>query len=350
MECPECGAQNPEGASYCNLCLKKFGDAAGTKEEARPKAEEPQAAEAPPTIADIVEAEAPEASSQVKAGPPTGEGPKPAEPAKVEPPVAKAPQQEGFPRAEGTEAQAETAKADAAGPQVDKLEEGALPPGAFVQTRKKKRLGIWIPVGIALLLLIVVGLWYFTSAGSSGKSYKSHVGLLTFKYPPGWKQISPAKVYELTNLDFPALEGVGEVTLADSNKTTPAPDYIVTLTSSGNSFTTTWDKVKASYKVQFAAALNSARAGAGSSAVTFSQPRFKDIKVGGDPALSMTADVTTSDGRSATLREVLVIHEETVYRFTFWTRKPQGSDNTSTELLNSVKYELAKPNTNPQQQ
>lgn len=26
MDCPECGAHNPEDAEYCNLCFQKFGE------------------------------------------------------------------------------------------------------------------------------------------------------------------------------------------------------------------------------------------------------------------------------------------------------------------------------------
>lgn len=232
--------------------------------------------------------------------------------------------------------QAPPAAAEAAG--VD------LPPGAYVKPRQSSgALRRWLIISMVAILL-VGGIWILVSRLTHGTTFKSEMGTLSFRYPSSWKQVEPGEISSLTGVNMSTLQPQAELTVKAGGTEKGGPTYVLSVSSQPNNFTNSWSKVKEQFKQRFLSTLSNAAAGAGPSGVTFSKGTYKEIKVGDDPAYSMKIQVKDKDG-SAEIEQILLVHEESAYVFTFYTRKPDGVAHTVGDILNTVKFEITKPST-----
>ncbi|MHB8895737.1 MAG: hypothetical protein ACYC99_11260 [Candidatus Geothermincolia bacterium] len=322
MDCPDCGAHNPDGAQYCNLCFRTFG-----------APEEPKGIEKPGAGAslDVLNVQVAAGSAAV---------------VDAEIPAVKQAHADEKSVSEDPAVRRPVESKRDAGDDPPAAEEppgaGLLPRAAVVHAGPSRARQL-IVVGLVLIVL-VFGAWLILSRVGSGSNYKSQKGTMSFKYPSGWTEVEPPEVAGLPGMSLATLQSSSEITLTKGGSATAGPANVLAVTSMPNNFAGTWNSVKTKFAYDFVASMEPGSAGSGSTGTTVSKPTFKDVKVGEDPAYSMKVEVKTPKG-NAEIEQVLVIREETAYVFTFYTRKPEGSAGLSEDILKTVKFELAKPTT-----
>lgn len=376
MDCPECGAHNPDDAQFCSLCYSRFTgekfDADSMTEGTRDIADLPGvdvAGGGAEDVTDVLNVEVPagpgtnvdaeipgfEPESLKSAG--AGEA---VESAAAAMPQAGAavkaePKGQDAPKGGAVEAAAIRAKPDAGHePEgADGGDDGGeappltdLPPGAFVPPRKASGAGRrWLIISLVVVALSVFGLFLIMLL-TRGNTYQTQMGTMTFTYPKGWQQVEPGELPEIMGLNLSTLQSQSELTVKAGGTKSGGPTYVVSLETRPNDFTGNWDSVKSRFKARFVTSLSTSLSGS-TSGITFSKPTYKDIKVGEDPAYSMKVQMK-GPGGNAVLEQVLLVHEETAYIFTFFTRTPEGSTDTSSKILKTVKFEIVKPVTEEQ--
>ena len=180
--------------------------------------------------------------------------------------------------------------------------------------------------------------------GAGGLS--GQTGTLSFTYPRGWQHVEPGEIPGVAGLNLGTLHSGAEFTVKSGGTAAEGPAQVMSLQSGPNTYSGSWDSVKAKFKTRFVSELESARSPAATAGTGagVSRVSFREFVVGEDPVFSMKAEVRGGGGR-AIVERVLLIHEETAYLFTFCTRKPGGSARAPSDVINSVRFDLCRPST-----
>ncbi len=316
MDCPRCGAHNPRDAEYCSLCLEKFGAPA---EPVEPEASAGTGAATVTAFADV----------EIPVSPGTeidAEIPGPA--------AAPAP--------------ADGASGEAQGPGGSPPREP--PPGADPSPRAARSgsgpggpVGRWVAIGV-LAACLAGGIWLLVGAVTGGRIYKSQMGTLKFAYPRGWQRVEAGEVPRVAGLNLSMLLSSAEFTVKAGGTAADGPAQVMSLQSGPNTYSGSWDSVKSKFKSRFVSELEDAKSPVAESGAGASRVAYREFMVGEDPAFGMKAEVRGGGGK-ALVERVLLIHEETAYLFTFFTREPGGSTRAPSEVIKSIRFDLSRPST-----
>jgi hypothetical protein len=330
MDCPECGAHNPDDADFCNLCFKKFN-------EPEAPAARPPANESAPDVAavaplDVVSVDVPaKDGAVVDAEIPAGKA-APEVPASPAEEKAKPEQSEESPHGQDLFLQ----------PPPGYQRPGTQPAkkGSFL----KKFL---VAAGIIAVVMVVV-LVVLLRGGGGGTTFKSARGTLTFKYPTGWKEIKASEIKGMTSFDPLMMHTPSETILAGGDASGNGPDYVLSVVSVPNDFVGDWNAIKTRARTQFLASLSASDPSmVGSGGTTYLDPKYSNRKAGVDPAYSMKAELKNSAGDTATIEQVMFYHEENGYLLTLLTRN--GAPDLAGKILDSVNFTITPPPTQPKQ-
>ena len=289
MNCPACGADNPEGSAYCNLCYQPFG----------------QQAPGPPGQ------QAPGPPGQQAPGPPgqtpqPPAAPPPIPPGQVYPPPGAQP---GF------------AASDAYAVYRD------LPSAAPPKRRSTRG---QFGVAVSVLILIVFGAigwfgmnWFL----SRPKTYTSATSGISFTYPGKWKKFDTSSMADFST----AMTMVtNEIVVADRGD-----DKMTYLAAAGSvpMMGKDWATLCAEYDKRLVQVQSTpVPAGVSISAVSGVQ-----TAVGGNPSYKLKFTVT-AQGANYEVESDFIQHGDKVYIMTFMVGKPKGSSDQVQKILDSIKF------------
>ncbi|MHB8893703.1 MAG: hypothetical protein ACYC99_00790 [Candidatus Geothermincolia bacterium] len=292
MKCPQCGADNLDGADHCNLCFSKFGQAGGQESEA------PGVRPAPPVPAGAVP------------------------PAQPLPPGAwTAPG--GGPLPPGATGQS---PGDAFGYGAGYPPPIGPPPVPVRQGKTYNTTLVWAIRIVVIVVCFAVGWFGMDYILTRPKTFTSSNGSYSFTYPGKWKKADPSGL---------AVSGIGggtmtmEIGLADSNSEAPEYAFLAGTTP----MLVDWPTAKARMQ-ESAAKDDSAGLPAGQTVTTRT---FTDVTIGGKPALSMKC-TWSSQGISYDCDFMMVQNGTSLQVFMMMAKKPKGTLDKFQDILKSIKF------------
>ncbi len=348
MVCPGCGADNPEDASFCSLCLHRFseptsgGAAPGYHEAGEPGARFQPGAEGTPTFdSGTPFSNSPPVSSGTGGG--TGDCATP--PLTADPPDFAAgsltppapPPDFAFgsqPPAPGYMSAAGQAPNGPASPPSEWGGGFPPPPPAPARSGAARALTsstgkvLGVVLSIAFFALGYLGMGYFLNHRTA--TYKSSISDISFQYPGGWKKLNPGRFSAA--IGFADLGAYNEILLADSTGddmkyflgvgSTPLPSE-------------QWESYKESIRQQFQSAGVKT---AGTMSVSVSGVQTADSAVGGMPALEVRFSANSA-GYDFDCHARVVNHGGKIYLLLFLARGDRGSATSQIkEVLDSVEF------------
>lgn len=280
MRCPQCDAENPDGAEFCNLCFHSFSPSSGTPDAGGP-------------------------GGQWSSSPPApGYGPPP--------PIAAPPPSDAF---------------SPGGPLT------AAPP-----PMRLKHESTFVTLTKGLLLMVVfmacfAGGWYLTGRIMKGgtKTYTSANTDISFKYPSNWQRVDPGSLENDASLPAGDLNVYNEVILAQGSGGTP-----VNFLAVGNLpivLTEQWESAKAGIQESFMSQMTESLP----EGIIVSTPVFTDLTVGDSPAYSVKFSLT-GEGVTYSCDATVVRHGMSAYIILFMSHQSGGSPEKFEEVLNSVQF------------
>ncbi len=295
MICPRCGADNPETAAYCGLCMaglqgQGISRSAGTE----------------PPIREDTESRAPE--NVVPPGPQLPPGALQVTP--HGPPV----------NASGGVV---PAPSDAFG--YTQIPPAGPVPAAVGPSRKKSRL-VWVIGIVAVAVTAAVGWFGMDYILSRPKTFTSGNGSYSFTYPGKWKK-ADSSAFALAGL---STSGVNtEVALADSSAEDPNHVFFSGTTVAPGD----WATIKARLLETYSKGIS----GSMPPGVSVSSPTFKDVEIGGKPGLSIRFTLTYQK-MTYDCDMTVVQNGISVQIILMMAKKPGASLDEFQEILKSIKY------------
>ena len=280
MNCPNCGAENPQEASFCNLCHARFGEPQQPPVPAPPPEQQlPPGAFTPPA--------APGVSPGAYTGPPPG-------------------------------------AYDAFGFSPT----GALPPIKKVKTMDPTL--VWVLRIVVIAVCFAIG-WYAADwVLTRPKTFKSPTSGISFTYPGNWKHVTGS------GFGIAAAANTGgqmsvETELADGNTETNAAYYLAVGSIKG--MTIDFETFKSRVRGATASSIT-ANMPAGSAVTGLT---FSDVTVAGSPGLSMKY-IASYSGMTFDCDVTFVENGGVLYLFGFQAKKPTGTNGAFQNLLKTVKF------------
>jgi hypothetical protein len=224
MKCPKCGADNPENAIYCYLCLHRF--------------EQKQGRDTP----DV---------SQPVILPGTG----------VPPPQSMTPSSDVFTR----------------------TYDAPPPPVVAQPDRRIRSVPRWLKVvaGVLITIVFFAGAWYVVdSLSKRDKTYSRPNSDLTFSYAHSWRPIDSEPEY-VGKSTVGGLDMYDGVTVADSG--VDEPKYVIEAGRLPGISPERWSDTKSYMKTKFISEL----AATSEPGVSISAPTFEDKTINGSQAFSV---------------------------------------------------------------
>jgi hypothetical protein len=274
MNCPKCGADNPEEAAYCSLCHADFGP--------QPVIQQPYGAPPGPPPAQPL----PPGAFQQPGGGMAPPGPFP-------PPGA-----------------------------------GTLQPPQPIKTVNPTL--TWAIRVVVVVLYFALGWYGMAWVLTRPRTFNSTTSGITFTYPGKWKKVVGSG-FGITAAASTGGQMTAEIELADGNSETSANYYLAVGSIKGMTvdFETFKSRLRQADTASLAAAMP---AGATVTGLTFS-----DTTVGSAPAFSVKYTASFS-GNTFDCDLTFAQRGSTLYLLGFRAKKPKGTSDTFQELLKTVKF------------
>jgi hypothetical protein len=290
MQCPQCGAENPDGSGFCSLCHHRFG-----------------APPAPPGVPAAPPETAPAQPASVAPGPPPGVPQLPAT-ALGPPPGAHqvvSPSEPGY--------------------------GGAFhqppPPGQLKPAKTINPFLMWAIRVVVIVVCFALGWFAMDAFLNRTRTFSNANAKISFSYPGKWKTVDTSG---MTVGTF----GSGspftwEVILADgtSEATSNHMIYVASAFSLQE-----WDKFKANIQNNAAATFAKVLPQGG----TVTTPTFADVTVAGKPGLSVRFSASYQ-GTTYDCDYTFVQNGSTMYMIFYQGRQGKSSSKTFEDLLKTVK-------------
>jgi len=289
MNCPQCGAENPDTAANCNLCFAKF-DAAD--QEAKPPDMPPPQWTAPP--------------QPMPSGvwtPPPGGPPRPLPPGMQPQPPSDAFGYGGaYPRPPG-------------------------PPFAVITPAKSMNPILMWTIRIAVIVVcFAIGWFGMDYVLTRPKIFTGNGGSYSFMYPGKWKKA------DSSSLAFTGLTGSDmkmEVGLADINSVTPNYIFLAGTASAP----VDWPTAKARLIEGYSRDLTTAM----SQGASISKRTFSDVTIDGKPGLSIKFSMTLQ-GTTYDCNLIIVQNSLSFQALMMMAKKPGGTLDKFQDIVKSFKF------------
>lgn len=288
MKCPACGAENPEGATFCNLCYGRLGEQSNP-----PQDDEERRVDRvlfPP---------------ELRKGPPPG----PVSPPTGASPPARGPVSDAY--------RGRTCGAPPAAASVDDSGTWKVVVGAFAL------LGVIIILGSAI--------FYVLQRSKKPKTYTSENSSLTFEYPGNWKKVSmnvPMYMPEFMASDDPLV--TNEIALADS--TGNDAKYAFWSVTVEDVSPTDWRRGRTSLVNPSDEELSEMKKEG------IENTQAEETTIGGSDAVSMTVQMMEL-GQAVTVCLAAVYNDSDVYLMALAGMEKQATREQWKEILDSVRFE-----------
>lgn len=346
MNCPACGAENPEGSTFCNLCLANF---AGGSPQPQPGPPPPPQGAGPPGPPEVYR---PPGAQQAPGAPPGGmrQSPGMQPPPGMPPPPGAQPgfgmqQQPGMPPPPGMPPQA-MPPPPGMPPQAMQPPPGMPPPGygspsdAFAygtprplpQTRPARGPSSPLVKVVAVLSFVVFFAagwfamdWFLTRP----KTFTSQAAGFSFQYPGKWKKINDTGFNTSFGVASGGVPSTTEVLLADGTNDSNTSNFLAVVTVPN--IPTSWETTK--NKIADSTSDIASGMPAGSTTTT---PVYTDLTVAGNPAASAKMSVTAM-GLTMDFDITMLQKGSTLYIFEYIALKPKGDLGKLKGILDTVK-------------